>query len=197
MGSLSCVVAALGAALVVTSCGGDIGRDSVVGPASVQGVTATDQGAVTASAEVQMQAICHYDTTTGTFSDLRVPEVAVAGHLKHGDSKGTCAARCPCFGAADFAAAVSTCQQMQSWGIFCASDPDINGGLVVNEVSCPANGSPSFIYRLSVDTNDHTCSREETLSGTTTVTSAPLSVGQETVCRQIIVANGDNVCQQY
>jgi hypothetical protein len=104
---------------------------------------------------------------------------------------------CPCFGVGDFADAVERCQQEPSYGVFCASDPEINHGVVVNQVSCPGVPEPTFVYKLSVDTNTHECSREQKESGTTTGTSTYVSAVQEAACRQIIVDNGDNVCLQY
>lgn len=189
--SLSPVVAALGAGLLALSCGGDAGPDRVVGPAAPdQPIAATDAGAVTASAQPPKQAVCHYDQTLDTYSTLNLSAQGAAAHITHHakDYAGACVV-CPCFGPTDFATAVAYCETQASWGSFCAADPDINGGVVVSQVSCPGVPNPPFVYRLSVDTNADTCSRRETVQGTTTETTLALSPAQETLCRRIIEDN--------
>ncbi len=190
-GTLSWTLAAIGAGLLALSCGQDVGRERIVGPAAPAQATA-ETGTVTASAEPGMQAVCHYDASLDTYTTLKLSAPGATAHLTHHtqDYAGTCAV-CPCFGAGDFAAAIQHCQSPQyvSYGSTCESEPG-GDGVAVNQLWCftgfpPA--PPSFEYELRVDTNAHSCSRSET--GTTTVTSGPLSPAEESACLRIIANN--------
>ncbi len=191
--TLSPAVAVLAVGLVALSCGGDVGRDRIVGPATpAQAVAAAEAGTVTASAKPAKQAVCHYDASLDTYTTLNLNAQGAAAHLAHhsNDYAGTCAGPCPCFGPNDFDAAVSHCESMVASGLFCASDPGSNGGVAEILLQCfdgfPPT-PPSFTFELRVDTNAHSCSRSET--GTTTVSSGPLSLEEQSACLQIITNN--------
>jgi hypothetical protein len=103
------LVAALGIGLVALSCGGGSGPDSVVGPASAP---SGDEGALTASAKLQAQPVCHYDATLGTYTTLKLNPQALSAHVPGHpkDYAGACvAATCPCFTTADIDALAATC----------------------------------------------------------------------------------------
>lgn len=84
------------------SCSGGIGGDSVTGPdlvAAAPGVE--DSGTFEASKRTDKVVVCHKG------KDLRVAPSAVAAHLRHGDTEGSCSSPCPCFTADQVAAAAS------------------------------------------------------------------------------------------
>jgi hypothetical protein len=98
--------------LVLGSCGGSPVGESVTGPsvAVVSPDPATpDDGTLTESGKNKNKTskvlLCHKGR------DKKVPPSAVGGHLRHGDSLGSCSApvACPCFSTADIQAAASQC----------------------------------------------------------------------------------------
>jgi hypothetical protein len=191
-GSFLAAVGALASGIAMLSCGGGGEQQGIVSPTSV--ATANAPGTVTALArQAQQEDVCHYDKTLGTYSTLSLTPQGVAAHLaNHPDDKpGACVVPCPCFGAGDYLAAVEFCQStVGSANFFCAADPDFFGGVIFNQVACPANLNPTFVYRQSLDTLGNTCSREET--GTTTVTF-PVSPDQKATCQKIILDYSANV----
>jgi hypothetical protein len=96
-------------AVVLVSCGGSPVGESVTGPSVTQVPRETtavnDLGVVTESKKVEKVLLCHKG------KDLEVPPSAVGGHLRHGDSLGSCSAPigCPCFSSDDIQAAASQC----------------------------------------------------------------------------------------
>jgi hypothetical protein len=121
-----CAVVAMGG----PSCGGDAQPETPVAPVSVsvpgQSVV-RDSGVVEAEGAPGGTAICHWDATASTWTDMTVPAQALKGHLKHGDKIGRCpVVACPCFTAADVSvdcggsAPRSQCGQPYSLYAFCS-----------------------------------------------------------------------------
>jgi hypothetical protein len=104
-------------AVLLMSCGGSPLGESVTGPTVVaeavpDATAAAEVGLVTEAGKRAKQAkkvekvlLCHKGR------DKEVPPSAVGGHLRHGDSLGSCSApiACPCFSADDIQAASSQC----------------------------------------------------------------------------------------
>jgi hypothetical protein len=101
-------------AVVLMSCGGSPVGETVSGPTVVAGAlpdatAAVDAGVVAEAGKkarkVEKVLLCHKGR------DKQVPPSAVGGHLRHGDSLGSCSAPigCPCFSSDDIQAAASQC----------------------------------------------------------------------------------------
>jgi hypothetical protein len=105
-------------ALALVSCGGSPVAESVSGPSATAvsvDPAAPDDGTLTESGKNKNKnknkngkskvLLCHKGR------DLWVSSSAVAGHLRHGDTLGSCSApdTCPCFSALDIQAAASEC----------------------------------------------------------------------------------------
>ena len=183
-------MAALGASLVGLSCGGGE-RDNVAGPAPAQPPTAsTDTGAVTESAQPQMVQVCHYDATTGSVSDISLPEKAVKGHLGHGDVLGACApAACPCFEAADLA---QTCGPGATLFPTCP-DPKFSFNAFCGDSECGQACPPSSNLGLrQVNPTERSCRRDAWDPSTgdyNPVSATNLSGAEVAACKSLIVSS--------
>ena len=164
------VVAALGA----WSCGGSY--ESPTASVAIQSEGEED-GVVTSSAA--NITVCHKG------KDLKVAASALAGHLKHGDRLGTCAAVCPCFtsgGLADIAAQcsaspIASCGDPYSINLFCA--PGGGGGTVGN----------LGLFEARLGTNTCSTTTQDPLTGNEVTTTLAVSAAQFEACKQAIVGS--------
>ncbi len=178
---LSRPVAAVAAGIVALSCGGGAERPTVVGPATVaiQPTTADDDGSVSAAAKPQTTLLCHYDATTGTWSDLSVPAPAVQPHRNHGDVTGSCAGACPCFPAGHGSL---TCPDGLTLGSTC-DDPF----LLTIGCTAPSGSDPGQLLEFrGVDTT-MTCYGQTAQIAFFSVGS--LSAAQVAACKQFVVTS--------
>lgn len=183
---LAIIVVGLG---IVTSCGGDGERPSPVAPAPTKAspAAATD-GDVAASAAPQKVALCHYDATTGTVSDLSLPETALKGHLGHGDVLGACADACPCFAAADLA---QSCDSGLTLFPTCPAPP-YSYQAFCGVPGCDGCGVPAWnLGLIHVSPTERSCLRETWDPGTgnlAPIEASDLVESQVAACRGLIVS---------
>ena len=173
--TLALTVFAVVAALGVWSCGG-----SYESPTAAVAIQSGGEGDdAVASSGAGKITICHKG------EDLKVSASALAGHLRHGDRLGTCAAVCPCFtsgGLADIAAQcsvppIASCGDPYSINLFCA--PGGGGGTIGN--------LGYFEARLGSGTCSTTT--QDPLTGNEVTTTLPVAAAQFEACRQAIVGS--------
>jgi hypothetical protein len=151
-----------------------------VGPATVahQPTAADDGGSVSEAAKPTTTLLCHYDATTGTSSDLKVPPAAVQGHLNHGDVLGSCAV-CPCFTAADLAL---SCSDGETLGATCTGEEPYYLLL-----GCNAGTTFGFSVSVRVDVDAASCWVVK--PGPFFQQQAGLTPAQLAVCKSLIVSS--------
>ena len=173
--SSALILIALVAAGGLWSCGGS--RDSLTAPVAVLDV-GDEAGAVTSSGAGKV-TICHKR------QDLQVAASALAGHLRHGDRVGSCAAVCPCFtstGIGEVAALcgvtpIASCPVQYSINLFCA--PGGSGGSVSN----------LGLFQARLGTNTCSTTTQDPLTGEPVTATMAVTPVQYEACKQAIIGN--------
>lgn len=182
------LLAAVVAGVVALSCGGGAEQQSVSGPAPVAfqpPAASDDSGSVSEAAKpTTFKLVCHYDATTGTFSQLNLPEAAFQAHLKHErDKEGSCLqATCPCFAAADL---TPSCPE---------PDGACSGGSTGYSLllGCAVGDSLTLSSIVSVDLVAGSCSVFKAPDSVASQTG--LTPGQLDACAALIVSNAYDAC---
>lgn len=176
------LLATVVAGAVMSSCGGGVEPESVVGPAPVAvqaplagPAPAADGAGVSADAQPAKTLLCHKG------KELSLPASAVQAHLNHGDTLGSCtpAVACPCF------APGHGSLQCNSGLVLSYACPPPPYSLVI-DCQAAGTGSPDLlVYRL-VDTDVGSC-YGQTTEGSVFVKG--LTDAEIAACKQIIVTD--------
>lgn len=190
-----CLAAA--AALVALSCGGGGGPNGLTGPEATAARVGPDEDAVvSASGSPAFVDVCHYDATTGEYSELRLPAPALEPHVNHGDFEKPYAGydcaqgrpvSCPCYTAAGLDAVASTCDGIAPQ---CLS----SGSALSLRVVCEqTSGADAILAGLATTGSEWACETPE-------LAWVPLSEEQYQAClgeldRSVFVTFGPSVCE--
>lgn len=163
------------AAFSLAACGGSSDDEGVMA-SPIDDLTSADGVELSKKNRV---LICHKG------KDKKVPESAVAGHMRHGDTMGSCApAECPCFDLEDVGDAVDACPVDPIVLACTVPDP------ATLALSCPPGASePGFVigFYVSETGNGGSCERVD-VNGS--MMQDGLTAAEHQACVDVITASG-------
>lgn len=172
------VVLAAVAAATAWSCSGSPVMESPTAPVDV--LAAADEGSVSEAAAGKI-TVCHKG------KDKLIPPSALAGHLVHHDTLGSChTTTCPCFSSTGIDSVAASCTLTVS-----ANCPGSTPYALQLSCSPGGSGSPTNLGLFEARVGGGQCSTttEDILTGATIVVAMPVTAAEEQACRQAIVGS--------